>query len=89
MLYFILFLEHNYLSCINRFFKYFALTAVALMYFHCIFQSDLTENILSNKLRTTLKRIRENLMSEQDAVETYDNRNKVRIYVTFHIDCFE
>ncbi|GIY34880.1 hypothetical protein CDAR_389061 [Caerostris darwini] len=63
------------LICMTQLFDYYM---YSVYIFFAKEMSDLTENILSNKLKTTLKRIRENLMIEEGS-ETFDNRNKDKI----------
>ncbi|GFT12422.1 hypothetical protein NPIL_469741 [Nephila pilipes] len=63
------------LICMTQLFDYYM---YSVYIFFAKEMSDLTENILSNKLKTTLKRIRENLMFEEET-EAFDNRNKDKI----------
>ncbi|XP_054713927.1 syndetin-like [Uloborus diversus] len=63
------------LICMSQLFDYYM---YSVYIFFAKEMSDLTENTLSNKLRTSLKRIRENLMCEE-VIETFDNRNKDKI----------
>ncbi|GBM77752.1 Syndetin [Araneus ventricosus] len=63
------------LICMTQLFDYYM---YSVYIFFAKEMSDLTENILSNKLKTTLKRIRENLMVEEGS-EAFDNRNKDKI----------
>lgn len=64
------------LICMSQLFDYYM---YAVYIFFAKEMSELTENILSNKLRTTLKRIRENLISEEVSLDDYDNRNKEKV----------
>ncbi|GFU02066.1 hypothetical protein TNCV_837141 [Trichonephila clavipes] len=63
------------LICMTQLFDYYM---YSVYIFFAKEMSDLTENVLSNKLKTTLKRIRENLMFEEET-EAFDNRNKDKI----------
>ncbi|KAG8179937.1 hypothetical protein JTE90_025262 [Oedothorax gibbosus] len=64
------------LICMTQLFDYYM---YSVYIFFAKEMSDLTENVLSNKLKTTLKRIRENLMFEEGATENFDGRNKDKI----------
>ncbi|KAF8795632.1 Syndetin like protein [Argiope bruennichi] len=63
------------LICMTQLFDYYM---YSVYIFFAKEMSDLTENILSNKLKTTLKRIRENLMVEEGS-EAFNSRNKDKI----------